>query len=206
MASTILIGSAFVLVALLIVAFLLMYLLPVLTRQIIKSSGELANAVILEVNHGKNAVYSGDRNLTAQELIIKLEVQPANGPAYQAQDRFMANTLDMMKLRAGCDLQVRVSKSNPAKVVCLPETIRASANAPLESRASLAMASLVANNGKASPEDVRKAFEAQGIRQRPQPEADDPKAKLEKLKDMLDSGLITQTEFEAKKADILAKL
>jgi membrane protease subunit (stomatin/prohibitin family) len=36
--------------------------------------------------------------------------------------------------------------------------------------------------------------------------ADDPMAKLTKLKNMLDAGLITQTEYDKKKADILAAM
>jgi len=35
---------------------------------------------------------------------------------------------------------------------------------------------------------------------------EDPKAKIAKLKDMLDSGLITPQEFEAKKKEILARM
>lgn len=38
------------------------------------------------------------------------------------------------------------------------------------------------------------------------PLADDPMAKLTKLKNMLDAGLITQEEYDRKKADILAAL
>ncbi len=39
-----------------------------------------------------------------------------------------------------------------------------------------------------------------------QPAADDPMAKIQKLKGMLDQGLITQDEFNAKKAKILESM
>jgi hypothetical protein len=45
-----------------------------------------------------------------------------------------------------------------------------------------------------------------GIHVSPPVALDDPKAKLEKLKEMLASGLITQQEFEAKKKEILARM
>jgi len=40
----------------------------------------------------------------------------------------------------------------------------------------------------------------------PQVAADDPVAKLKKLKEMLDLGLIAQAEFDAKKAEIMSKI
>ena len=40
----------------------------------------------------------------------------------------------------------------------------------------------------------------------PAPAADDPAARLQKLKELLDKGLVTQTEFDAAKAEILRKL
>jgi membrane protease subunit (stomatin/prohibitin family) len=42
-----------------------------------------------------------------------------------------------------------------------------------------------------------------GQQQAAQGAADDPMAKIQKLKSMLDQGLITQEEFNAKKAKIL---
>lgn len=40
----------------------------------------------------------------------------------------------------------------------------------------------------------------------PSSSADDPVAALKKLKDMLDLGLIEQTDFDAKKAEIISKM
>jgi len=48
-----------------------------------------------------------------------------------------------------------------------------------------------------------------GQRQAPAPQAapaEDPVATLKKLKDMLDAGLISQSEYDAKKADILSRM
>jgi membrane protease subunit (stomatin/prohibitin family) len=46
----------------------------------------------------------------------------------------------------------------------------------------------------------------QGGGQAAQAAAEDPMAKLQQLKKMLDAGLITQDEYDQKKADILAQM
>jgi uncharacterized membrane protein len=40
----------------------------------------------------------------------------------------------------------------------------------------------------------------------PDPSSEDPKRKLTQLKEMLDEGLITEAEYEAKKAEILTAI
>ncbi len=203
----------FLIIGVVLLILFLIYGVPFLIRTYVKSTGELADATIIDFRSGRGAVYSGseyNHQLVAQKIILKLEVHPKNGAPYVTEDRFMAKAMDLMKLRPGCNIQVRVAAGNPKRVVCLPETVTASASAPVEARASVAIANLVANaknNGSGmSPEDVMKAFQAQGIRSRPMTTPDDPKAKLEQLKEMLNSGLITQQEFEAKKAEILSKM
>jgi hypothetical protein len=209
MSATILVTALPILILIIILlVVIVIIILPRIRREVIKKSGELANATILEVSYGRGAVYSGgnDNNLVSQHTILKLEVRPQVGSTYITEDHFMASAMDMMKLRPGCLIQVRVNKDNPQQVVSLPETVTAPANAPLEARANLAIANLIAQGGSMSPEDVRKAMENQGIHSRPMPTIqDDPKAKLEKLKEMLNAGLITPQEYETKKVEILAR-
>jgi hypothetical protein len=206
--------------------FLVLFLIfgvPFLIRVYIKSTGELANAKILEMHYGRGAVYSGseyNHTLVSQKIILKLEVHPNNSTSFMAEDRFMAKARDMMKLRPGVNIQVRFLEGNHNRVVCLPETATASTDAPLGARASMAIADLMSSGSAMSPEEVLKAFEAQGIHSQPMMAAedilktfqvqgmqfqptvsqDDPKTRLEKLKSMLDEGLITRQEFNAKKS------
>lgn len=186
--------------------------LPPIIRWYIKSTGQRARAVILEAHSGRGAIYSGseyNHHLVAQKMILKLEVHPTNGATYIAEDRFMVKAMDLMKLTSGCDVQVYIARNNPKWVVSLPETITASPNASVQARANLAMANLAqqaAHGGGMSPQDVMNALQAQGLHTHPMSSTDDPKAKLEKLKDMLNSGLITQQEYDIKKNEILANL
>lgn len=186
--------------------------LPPLLRLYVRSTGTRASATILEKRYGRGTMYSGseyNHNVVAQKIILKLEVHPADAAAYVAEDRFMAKGMDNMRLNVGCDVQVSIARNNPKRVVVLPETVTASPNAPVQARAGLAMANFaeqVAHGGAAGPEQVMAALRAQGVRTSTPAAPDDPKAKLEKLQEMLNAGLITQQEFAAKRAEILAKL
>jgi len=187
----------------------IVFVLPAITRGQIKRTGDLANATILELRYGRGVVYSGseyNHNVVSQNIILKLEIHPSMGAPYTAEDRFMAKGADLMKLQPGANIQVRVSPRNPQKVACLPETVTAPANSPVAARAGLAMADLLSRGSSMSPEEVLKAFQEHGIQSRPMTQSDDPKARLEKLKELLNSGLITQQEYEAKKAEIIAKM
>jgi hypothetical protein len=64
----------------------------------------------------------------------------------------------------------------------------------------------VARGEAASGQSVMETLQAEGVRTRPMAASDDPKLKLGKLKEMLTAGLITQQEFETKKAEILAQM
>jgi hypothetical protein len=191
----------------------LIFGLPPLMRYYVKLTGEPARATILEIRFGRWTAYSGSgssQSVTAQRVILKLEVHPANAMPYTAEDKFMAKAMDLLRLNQGCDLQVRIARHNPKRVVCLPDTLTASSSAPLEARGGLAMANLAeqVSRGKvAGPQQVLDALGAHGIFPADLPVTPaDPKAKIEMLKNMLDSGLITQQEFEDKKKDILARM
>jgi hypothetical protein len=183
---------------------------PRLLRSYVISTGQPARAIILEKRLGRWATYSKEDggNLLAQQLILKLQVHPPQGAPYVAEDKFMAKLIDLRRLNEGCDVQVRIARNNPQRVVCLPETVAASPNAPVAARAGLAMANFAeqaSRGGPAGAEQAVEALRAQGIQARPMAQ-EDPKAKLAKLKEMLDSGLITPQEFEAKKREILARI
>ncbi len=200
------------LIAVVVLIMFLIFGLPPLRRYYVRSTGEPATATILEMRLGRWAMYSGgeySHNVTAQQVILKLEVHPTNGAPYVAEDKFMAKAMDLMRLNEGCDLQVYIARNDPKRVVCVPSSVTASAQAPVAARAGLAMANLAeqaSRGGSTGAQQVLEALRAQGIQATPPIAADDPQAKLEKLKSMLNSGLITQAEFESKKKDILARM
>jgi hypothetical protein len=218
------------------ITFFLIYGLNPMIRSSIKASGIPAKAKILEQRLGRMAVYSGDEysnTVSSQQVILKLQVYPPNGAPYIAEDKFMAKALDLMRLTAGCELTVYIAKGNPQKVVCDPKTVSASLSAPVGARAGMAMADLASQTTWNSVPDLNQvmdALKAHGVQGVPpvmpgMPPAvpgypqnipgyppsipgaqEDTKAKMENLKAMLESGLITQQEFDAKKKDLLDRM
>jgi hypothetical protein len=242
-------------VLLFIVLIFLIFGLEPLTRMIIKSSGIPARAKILEKKFGKWVMYSGgeyNQNVTGQQLVLKLEVHPQNEMPYICEDKFMAKPVDLMRLNEGCELQVMISKSNPQKVVCLPDTATAPEGASSQTRAGAALADIVeqaihgevpttdqvldalksqgfqttsfttTNFSALTPDQQHKVEEAlkmagqnpgmaqvlrtQGMKTSVVTNVSDPKDTLEKLKEMLDSGLISQSEYDQKKKEILERM
>ena len=128
-----------------LIIFLLVGLQP-LMRAIIKSTGTPARARILDRSIGKWVMTDGNeysRNVTRQLITLKLEVHPQDAITFITEDKFMAKPEDLMKLNAGCDIQVMIAKDNPERVVCLPETVTAPVDAPARARAGVAMADIV---------------------------------------------------------------
>lgn len=225
-----------------------------LMRAIIKSSGTPARARILEQKVGKWVMTNGsnyNQSISRQQITLKLEVHPTDAMPYICEDRFMAKPEEMMRLTPGCDVQVMISQNNPQRVVCLPETVTASADAPADSRANVALAGIVeqamhgtaptsedvlealksrgfqttiitSNFGSLTPDQQRKVEDAlklvgqnpgmahivdiKGVKTNVVTHSSDPKETLEKLKQMLDSGLITSQEYEDKKKEILDRM
>jgi len=183
-----------------------------LMRYYVRSTGTPARATILGKRSGRWVSYSGSEHngsVTAQQVILKLEVHPDNAMPYIAEDKFMAKALDLMCLNEGCDIQVYIARNNPKRVVCLPDTVVASPDAPVQARTGVALADLAKQISRAGPtgaEQVIEALRAQGIQAAAPLAQPDTKAKLAELKGMLDSGLITQQEFEAKKKELLARM
>lgn len=198
------------------IIFFLIFGLEPLTRAIIKSNGKRARAKILGKKFGRWTMYSGgeyNHTVTAQQVTLQLEVHPDDALPYECEDKFMAKARDLMLLNEGCDIQVVISKTNPMKVVCLPETVTASLDAPVQARAGLAMADLIdqaAHGQVPTTEQVLASLQAQGVQTTSfvvnSSQPNDPKTALTSLKGMLDSGLITQQEFDSKKKEILGRM
>jgi membrane protease subunit (stomatin/prohibitin family) len=88
------------------------------------------------------------------------------------------------------------------------DAMRDAANAP---GGNLAGAGVGVGAGMGLGQMMAQSFQGGMQPQQPQqqqaaPAADDPVAKLGKLKQMLDAGLITQEEYDAKKTDILSQM
>ena len=164
--------------------FLIMFwvygLSPIL-HLIIKSSGQRARAIVLEVKEAGWGWYSGGRyseTLVFQPVKVKLEIHPNTGAPYVAIDRFNAmRDVYRNKLKPGVELQVAVAGFDDTWVACLTETI---VEPPVHRM------SAIPHNQPAQDDDD-----------------DDPKARLQKLKGLLSSGLITQQEYDEKKKEIL---
>ena len=198
----------------LILALFLIFGVPALIRGNIKrnieATGELANATILDVNCGyTRGRYSGE--FLDQNITLKLEVHPTNGVNFTTEDRFKAEGKYIMNLRAGNTIQVKVSKANPKQVVSLPETAPTFASMSKEGLLGIGMSSLAALTERGGAAGQRatailEVLEKQGISSQPVGIGNDPKVELEKLKEMLISGLISQSEFDNKKAEILSRM
>ncbi len=203
-------------IALVAIGLFFMFGFEPMTRSIIISNGNHARAKILGKKLGNWTMGSDGhdgRNVTAQQVILKLEVHPDDALTYVCEDKFMAKAKDLVMLNEGCDIQVVISKSNPMRVVCLPETVTASLDAPVQARAGMAMADLIdqaAHGQVPTTEQVLASLQAQGVKTTSfvdnSSQPGDPKTALTTLKAMLDAGLINQQEFDTKKKDILGRM
>ncbi len=156
------------------------YGLSIILHWIIKSNGEQARAIVLEVRKAGWGWYSGgnySQTLLFQPVSVKLEVHPNNAAPYITTDKFNANRETFYeKLKPGAEMQVSISSFSPQWVASIPETI-------VE-----AQAHRVKGNSANMPGGV---------------DEEDPKVRLRKLKELLDSGLITRQEFAEKRKEIL---
>jgi hypothetical protein len=164
--------------------------------------GERVKAKILEIKkagQGFNVQsYSGIKTSfnysTYQPIRVKLEVHPNSGAAYIAYDRFTISP-KTFEVKPGADMQVAVSRVNPHWVASLPETARYNVEQPQRQGIFAGMTGMPAMSGMPgmSPASSIQA-------------SNDPKAELGKIKEMLDSGLITQQDYDKKKDEILTKM
>ena len=96
----------------------------------------------------------------------------------------------------------RATRRTPARIIVNGREYAGPEEMPPETRAAYegAMGVFADSDGDNIPD----LFEGLGVRARPP--ADDAAARLTKLKSLLDAGLITTQEYEAKRAEILSEL
>ena len=218
------------LVAIYLLWLLWVYLSPPVLHLLIKLSSEQTKAIILEIkNAGQGFAersYSGMQTnfdySTFQPVRVKLEVHPINGTPYITHDRFTLHN-SSYELKPGAEIQVAVSRLNPRWVASLLETARY--NGEQSPKAELLKAKEMLRSGTITQQEYEKkvqeifpsmsgismsgpgiSMSGPGISISGGQSNNDPKAELEKLKEMLNSGLITQQDYEKKKDEILSKM
>src|SRR5262249_36825410 len=123
-------------------------------------------------------------SLMFQPVRVKLEVHPKGGATYVAYDRFNARPRELYQLNPGVELPVTIASFNPQWVASHPEALA-------EAHQQVVNAHLRARQGAVLFPGGMTA---------------DPKLELAKLKEMQDAKLITQQDYDKKKAEILAKM
>ena len=167
---------------------------PIL-RSLVMSNSEQTKAVILEAKE-VGIAYSSRTNMTSLSIVqpvrVKVEVHPNHGAPYIASFRFDAK--GPYSVPPGAEMQVKVSRFNRGWIIPVPGTVVESPEK------STLKGSTVSMSGSGI------SMSGPGIFISGVGSQNDPKAELEKLKEMLSSGLITQQDYEKKKVDILAKM
>jgi membrane protease subunit (stomatin/prohibitin family) len=125
---------------------------------------------------------------------IPLEVHPPSGEPYQITYVFTAARMKA-PITAGMEIPIKIDPQDPQKIAVQWDAQQAGIAAAGGDMAAVT-AGMQATYGNAA-NDAMLAAKANAA-------AEDPAAKLKKLGDMRDAGLITSEEFDAKKAEILA--
>jgi hypothetical protein len=127
---------------------------------------------------------------------VPLEVHPPGGEPYEVNYVFTAARMKA-PLTAGMEVPVKVDPQDPQRIAVQWDAQQAGIAAAGGDMAAVTAGMQAAYGNVAN--DAMKAAQANAA-------AEDPAAKLKKLGDMRDSGLITPEEFEAKKAEVLAEM
>jgi hypothetical protein len=127
---------------------------------------------------------------------IPLEVHPPSGEPYQINYVFTAARMKAA-ISAGMEVPIKIDPEDPQRIAVQWDAQQASIAAAGGDMAAV-MSGIQATYGSAA-NDALAAAQAQAA-------ADDPMTKLTKLGEMRDAGLITNEEFEAKKAGLLAEM
>ena len=125
---------------------------------------------------------------------IPLEVHPPSGEPYQINYVFTAARMKA-GITAGMEIPIKIDPEDPQRIAVQWDAQQASIAAAGGDMAAVT-AGLQATYGNA-PADAMAAAQASAA-------AGDPMTKLQKLGEMRDAGLVTNEEFEAKKAELLA--
>jgi hypothetical protein len=127
---------------------------------------------------------------------IPLEVHPPSGEPYQVNYVFTAARMKA-PITAGMEIPIKIDPEDPQRIAVQWDAQQASIAAAGGDMAAVT-SGLQATYGNAA-NDAMMAAKAGAA-------ADDPMTKLKKLGEMRDAGLITNEEFEAKKAQLLAEM
>ncbi len=138
--------------------------------------GESAPAVVLEAR--RTAVTFNRRN--DRVLKLALEVRPRAGRPFRAEARRLVADYAAAQYQPGSVVEVKFDPSSPRRVVLTGAASRLSAQPH--------------------------AFDSPPGFTRAQQPADDQIGRLRQLKEMLDAGLITADDYEAKKSEILSRI
>ncbi|MGB8648045.1 MAG: SHOCT domain-containing protein [Anaerolineae bacterium] len=200
-----------------ILALVLSFVVPTLSRMYVRSSGVTANATLVSVRASTGAIYSGSEyygNLLAQNMTLVMDVRPRSGSTYRAEDTLTVSNKYFTSLLPGASLQVKVNPANPKHVVALLDTLQSPANMAGANMMGTNLGAIVNAVAARSPEAASLLQQAQQAGQvqvldlrgmtRGQPA--DVAAELKQLKELADAGVITPTDFETKKAELLKRL
>lgn len=127
---------------------------------------------------------------------IPLEVHPPSGEPYEVNYVFTAARMKAA-ITAGMEIPVKIDPADPQRIAVQWDAQQASIAAAGGDMAAVTAGMQSAYGNAAN--DAMVAAKANAA-------AEDPAAKLKKLGDMRDSGLITDEEFAAKKAELLAEM
>jgi hypothetical protein len=127
---------------------------------------------------------------------ILLTVHPPSGAPYDV-DYLFPTTRMKAAMSVGMELPVKIHPDDPQRIAVQWDAQQGAIAAAGGDMAAV-MKGLDGAYGNVA-NDAMKAAQANAA-------AEDPTARLQKLKQMRDSGLITSEEFEAKKADILGAI
>ncbi len=127
---------------------------------------------------------------------IPLEVHPPSGEPYEVNYVFTAARMKAA-ITVGMEIPVKVDPNDPQRVAVQWDAQQASIAAAGGDMAAVQQG-MQANYGNAADDAYRQA--------RANAAAEDPAAKLKKLGEMKESGLISEEEFQAKRAEVLAEM
>ena len=129
-------------------------------------------------------------------LQIPLEIHPAGGEPYEVNYVFTAARMKAA-ITVGMEIPVKVDPNDPQRVAVQWDAQQAAIAAAGGDMAAVEQG-MQATYGNAADEAYRQA--------RANAAAEDPAAKLKKLGEMKESGLISEEEFQAKRAEVLAEM
>jgi hypothetical protein len=141
---------------------------------------------------------------------IQLEIHPPTGDPYPVNYVFPSARMKA-PLSAGMEVPVKISATDPQAVAVQWDALKGSIAASGGDMAAVTQG--LANTYQGTADAAGRAYLAgqaagqqQAAEQKPAEAADDPAARIKKAQQLLDAGLISAEEFEAKRQEILGSL